>query len=232
MNFIYLLGGFVEINYTESFEKIQIEQSIYIKQDSIINKNELDNLKNYFCGICSALPTNPMMCFNCQLLFCSSCLQKHLKTDKYYTCPGCKHLPFMVTKLTEPVIKILMGINIRCPFECGIQFRYENLKTHVIDCDKSEKYYKCKWCDVVMRAKAFDEGGFNDHIITCPSLNKNCIYCKKVLQGNESENHGINCSKKYVKCKKCHAGYLNEHISAHRDYYCPLITSILESVNY
>jgi hypothetical protein len=233
---LILIGGYAQVKAIDSFEKIQIEDvkfedGVFISQDSIIYKSGSKNLKDCFCGICTGISVDPKICFKCQRMFCSNCLEKHLKTNKYYYCPGCRYLPFMVSNLTQPMKNVLIGIDLRCPFGCGTEFKYENLKNHLMDCERFEHSFKCKYCELIIRAKPVDDNAFNDHIDVCPVRSRRCKHCDIEIIDENPQEHQKNCGKMHFNCKDCEVGYLKQFTTAHSDYYCPLITSILQAVS-
>ena len=99
----------------------------YINEDTII-KNEIYELfkENIICPICKGLIIEPVICLNCQNIFCKKCIEVLQK--KGSSCPN---------KCQNSTIRDVIGKNnfitkfkFRCIKGCGAEIMFDDIKNH------------------------------------------------------------------------------------------------------
>ena len=109
----------------------------YINDDLVI-KNEMYNAfkDSIKCPICLKILINPMMCMNCQNVYCKNCIEKW--KEKNNECPlGCQN-PNYQKSLEKN--NILSKLKFKC-VNCEGEIEYNNVEKHPESC-KGKKTIK------------------------------------------------------------------------------------------
>jgi hypothetical protein len=183
---------------------------------------------DYFCCLCNGIIINRKMCNECESLFCNKCLQDNL--NFHNQCPVCYNQPFENAKITKQMSNYLNDIIIFCPFDCLEKFKYQNLKFHLIECEKFEKSYSCNECQDIVKAKKNNDFIFSSHLEICEYRKNRCKYCGKDYLWRDCYFHENLCILKPINCEKCFVPCLKEFESAHRKYYCKVISAIVRAM--
>lgn len=154
-------------------------------RDINIETAEEDSENEYFiCKICLGLVFNPIMCGNCENLFCNQCIDDLMKISK--VCPCCRHY-FNSTKLGRFANSFLEKIKVKCPFNCGLIIKTCKLQTHLINCDNRPFIYSCKKCSKEISLFKNNYQLIAEHMLEC--LKKNVLEDEyKLLTGDKEEN--------------------------------------------
>lgn len=102
----------------------------------LINDNTIikDDIYNTFkdsvsCPLCFSILINPIMCMNCQNVFCKSCINEWSKKDD--KCPNRCANPNYKRSLGKN--EILSKIKVKCE-NCGNPIQYDNVLRHYKSC--------------------------------------------------------------------------------------------------
>jgi hypothetical protein len=109
-----------------------MEKESYIDDECVIKDETFFNFENFlFCEICKKILKNPMMCSNCQKVFCKACI------DEKGDCPtiGC------LGNISESKDKsaILKMIKFKCR-NCKEEVKYDDVENHLKDGCKTQEY--------------------------------------------------------------------------------------------
>ena len=105
----------------------------YINKETVI-KNDIFKLfdESVTCLICKNILINPVMCMNCQNVYCKNCTEKWSKENQ--KCPnGCDNQNYQkcITKN-----EILSKLKFKCA-KCGDEILYDDAKKHHDSCDSN-----------------------------------------------------------------------------------------------
>jgi len=133
-------------------EKIKPDESL------IINTEYYTELKDQVhCPICFNLLCEPLMCSNCEHVYCGDCFKTWLKKNDY--CPSlCPKKPDTVKEVCKLFSKVLNGIKLRCKYGCEVQLL--DYRTHTIKCESDNKPVVCfncgkpsRNCEVIIKSE-------------------------------------------------------------------------------
>lgn len=111
------------------------------------------------CIICFGFFNNPMMCDECNEIYCEKCIYNDLnkndadpwESDSFnqFKCPHCR-AKFKPIKIQKQLMDIINRTKIKCPNEkgCNDIFTYENLMNHLKNCETTVFFYQCKYCQM------------------------------------------------------------------------------------
>lgn len=116
----------------------------YIKEDYISNKESYELIKqSVICYICREIMVKPVMCMNCQNVFCRRCIEhwNNLKNYCPYKCPNPEY------KKCVLVGNLLSSLEIICK-DCESVIKFDNMERHVLSkCDTVEINYQINKID-------------------------------------------------------------------------------------
>lgn len=155
------------------------------------NKMSEKLIEDYFkCRICKNIVHEPVECSGCEDIFCTSCFEDFLKTNK--CCMNfCTDVKLQRTHAN--VINLLDKLVFRCIFNCGQQIRYQDLERHLIlsdSCKNKQTICPNKDCEFTGNLERIDK-----HIGECLNVEVFCSVCK--ITYKKSENH--NCSDHFTE---------------------------------
>ena len=108
----------------------------YINEENVI-KDEIYKIfeNSLTCSICSDIFINPMMCMNCQNVYCKACIDDWKK--KSIKCPNrCENPNYNKSISTSEMLSKLKFI---CN-KCDNVINYDDMKNHSLtDCSKKKK---------------------------------------------------------------------------------------------
>lgn len=167
-----------------------------IKLEEIENINietaEENSENEYFiCKICLGLVFNPIMCGNCENLYCFQCIDGLMKISK--VCPCCRHY-FNSTKLGRFANSFLEKIKVKCPFNCGLIINTCKLQTHFLNCDNKPIIYSCKICSKEFCLFKNNYQLIAEHLLECLEKNEIEDENKLLTKDKEKEENNINIS--------------------------------------
>jgi len=193
--------------------------------ESLISQNKPSE-EFFMCKLCKNILIEPKECFECEDLFCSSCIKK--KIEKQDECPFCRESPFKEAKFNKQLYYILNQMIIKCPFYCEEIFMYEDLSKHLKSCQNIPKVYKCKLCDMKIKIENPDNDNFllTEHNKSCTGLLKKCIHCNNEFQKMHLQSHMKHCEYKLFFCSICKMKFPGKFRLAHNDFYCRQITEL------
>jgi len=102
----------------------------FIRQDTVIEDSIYSVFKDsVICPLCSNILINPVMCMNCQSVYCKKCIDEWSEQDK--KCPNkCENPNY---KKSIEKINILSKLKFKCQ-KCGEEILYDNAKSHIDSC--------------------------------------------------------------------------------------------------
>jgi len=132
--------------------------------------NPIDD--EFICAICNGVFEQPLQIFPCQHIYCSTCLNQWLESNKSEpTCPQDREVIYESFVKTPRVINnILAKFLIKCQFSgegCDVVIKLDQLVLHESNCDFS------------------------------PFIEINCEKCNAIVQRNQLITH--KCSKNKLK---------------------------------
>jgi hypothetical protein len=168
------------------------------------------------------------MCGDCDKLLCDLCLNNHVDTSVNLNCPHCNKHPFEAMYIPRPIRNFFNLIEFYCPHECGKKIKYDELRNHLISCEKYEKIFNCILCNQIIRGKSRYDEVIIDHVEKCIKKKKRCKYCGNEFNPKEADEHQNVCNQKPITCEKCSLGYLKQFECAHNEFYCLLIFDVMD----
>ena len=103
----------------------------YINENTVV-KSEiyLAFKEDVTCPICSKLIINPLMCMNCQNVYCKKCIDDWSKKNN--KCPNrCKNPKY---KKSIEKCNTLSKLKFKCE-KCGKEIKYDDVKKHADTCE-------------------------------------------------------------------------------------------------
>jgi hypothetical protein len=166
--------------------------------DDIVNQNELPLVSYLECPIDSMVPLNPLMCKNCETIFCPDCIESWKKRSTI--CPmRCN--PMEIITIDRHVLKNQVNkIKLACPFHdsgCMAQLPPNEVSRHERICE-----YRPSKCDKCNQAVSFSQ--INSHLYESCIQNKiSCFICSDSYSLKELIIHLPSCSSKSSLCQTC-----------------------------
>ena len=104
-----------------------MEKELYITDDCLIEDETYSTIKLLIkCFICNKILKDPMMCNNCQKVFCKACIENYPKKDK--KCPNkCKNPEYKISGDKNAMLSLL---KFRCR-NCKGEIKYNDVKSHL-----------------------------------------------------------------------------------------------------
>ena len=97
-----------------------------LNEDNLIKDEFYQAFKeSIICPICNEILLEPMMCMNCQNVFCKDCIETWKKKDN--KCPFRCENP--IYKMSNEKNSILFNLKFECE-NCGEIFNYQNILNH------------------------------------------------------------------------------------------------------
>ena len=105
----------------------EMEKEDYFSDDCIVENNYYKTLKDLLtCPLCSKIFKEPLMCSNCQKVYCQKCLE--LKYIKGKICPNnCKNITFIKSIVKN---EMLSKILYKCK-NCSKEVMQNDIKSHL-----------------------------------------------------------------------------------------------------
>ena len=105
----------------------------YINEETVVENEIYLAFKNEVtCPICAKLIINPLMCMNCQNVYCKKCIDDWSKKDK--RCPNRCENPNYKKSIEKS--NTLSKLKFKCE-RCGQQILYDNVKAHMDTCESN-----------------------------------------------------------------------------------------------
>jgi hypothetical protein len=168
-------------------------EKIFITNKSNLSSNYfIDNkdISIFECAICNDIP-NPHFCYElvcCGHLFCEDCLSKWFKEKQI--CPICKKTIENHTNLLKKikdnnkiVFRIMNKLNIKCPYNCNWNGKWEELENHLNFCVLSIKENKNKnnECKTYLEIEELEKNNDKNLELAINFINKNETEQKQYL---------------------------------------------------
>lgn len=219
-----------------SFEKIvipryKIELSqvnweyIIINEDNIIqNKTKIDF---YICNICTNLINDPRKCSLCDKFFCRKCIENSRLVSN--RCSSCRQESEIIhiSKTEKNILDIMI---IKCPFNCGKEFSYEQMDQHLNQCTHATYIFTCELCQDSFKIMNNCLETIKNHDNYCKEISYECSNCFDILKENQLEEHKLHCNYKYKRCDCCFIYYPQRYSKAHSDFYCEEMKKFYEMI--
>ena len=110
----------------------------YINNELIVKNNIYLAFKDSVtCPLCSNILIEPIMCKNCQYVYCKKCIDEYSKKEN--KCPNKCENPEYVTAINRK--NTLTKLSFECN-KCGQEFNYEKILEHVDKCTSTYKKQK------------------------------------------------------------------------------------------
>ena len=108
----------------------------YINNETLIKDEIFKNFEfSVSCSICTEILINPMMCMNCQAVFCKSCIDEWSKKSAHCT-NRCENTNYQKSILSQNILSKLKFI---CK-KCEKVINYDDVKDHsLIKCYNDTK---------------------------------------------------------------------------------------------
>jgi WD40 repeat protein len=210
---------FKENNYDKLYTILPIKlKECKIKKENFTNENDEAGLFNEFlCTVCSHLVQIPIMCNECEGLYCQDCFQDFIK--KFSNCMKCQ-VELKTSKIQKTTINILKSLMVSCPFKCQSEFKNENLSEHLNNCSLIPRQYKCHGCNNLLKIKKDEHDRILNHIDICKEIYITCKYCKSEIKRNLMSKHEKTCDSKIIKCEECLVEFKFDLINSHSKIEC------------
>ena len=100
----------------------------YINEETVIKNEVYNNIENsIICIICLDIIIDPMICNNCQTVYCKNCIEKWSKIDK--RCP--KRCINPIYQKCLKIQKLLSKLTFNCE-KCRNIINYDEIEKHYI----------------------------------------------------------------------------------------------------
>lgn len=192
------------------------------------------------CSICIHIVLEPVMCSECENLFCKTCINDLRKSSN--KCPN--RCIFREKELGLMLKKLLSKVEFHCYFfksGCNAITNYEDFIKHFRICsyatyrciedDCNFQGYKheviehhetcpfrrvrCEFCELV-----FPLGVYREHNENCGNSLVNCVDCKKEIVLKDLKAHNVICPEKTFCCKICESELKNKDKNEHTELIC------------
>lgn len=199
-NFSYINKYFTFLKNTEKIENTM--ELLELKPELNFNESKT-SIRNSICQLCRNIATNPRMCEECEVLYCSNCssnLFLDKKSDNQIICRNCPE-PLMLKPLSKSLQRIIDDFHLHCPSlndNCNQPIPFKNLISHLNDCKFWIGYSKCLGCGMVGKHQDIE-----DHVMSCPFTYFKCEICSNICKRKDLEVHQENCRKIFPNCEIC-----------------------------
>jgi hypothetical protein len=163
----------------------------------LIKSDTPETENDFICQLCTNLVYDPIKCKICANVFCDFEITTWVEKDAINrSCPICRGL-FQRENLSKIEKNTLNRFKIICPYgkESCTMVKYEDLKSHITECDFYPKVYECKAC----KFKS-DYQNIQEHVLNCGEVYINCIFCQFQFQRKVLESHQMLCG---LNCQDC-----------------------------
>ena len=110
----------------------------YINEETVVQDEIYSAFKDdVICPICSNILIEPHMCMNCQNTYCKKCIDEWSKKNNQ--CPNRCDNPDYRRSLEKN--NTLSKLKFKCE-KCGEQFEYNNMESHLTNCNPGVKIEK------------------------------------------------------------------------------------------
>lgn len=183
-----------------------------IDKERISNASEIPLIDSMECLIDNMIPFEPVMCANCQRVFCSDCIESWKKNSN--KCPlRCE--PLIVVPLKNSILQTqLEKIKLKCCFSdfgCKESLNINNISYHQKHCE-----YQCIRCEKC-NEKIGNIELINHLLNDCKNNKINCFICLQPINFSRLNTHLKTChsvnstllNNPFPQCSLCGLFYLN-----------------------
>ena len=174
-----------------------------LEEPIIINKNYYENLKDQLiCPICYNFLFNPLMCNNCEKVFCKPCIDQLVSSNM--CCPNrCPKNKDALRQVNRYIKDNLDGLKFRCRYGCEIPML--SYDSHIKKChDDHKDDIKCWNCSN------------NSHPYTMKQVNEEDIHALKKEHEDTKNKH--NTLRKQLQESKDEQDYLTNFYLYYQNY--------------
>ena len=197
-----------EILIDDEFKIINIGSELVIQEYQ-------DMAEDMICIICQNIVRNPILCNECNGLFCHPCINKW--NSNYPSCPACRK-KFKEKNLPKNFINIINKIKLFCQFSykgCDKILKYEGIFQHIDTCD----YAVCK-CIAEECSFRDIRKNIKDHIKACVYIIENCQYCSFKAMRKYMNQHFQTCKYFPLFCESCKTSIIRKNFASHNNSVC------------
>jgi hypothetical protein len=156
-----------------------------VLKDYLINSEKM--LEAHCCPICSSILYNPIMCGNCECLFCTDCIKDFIINRESCFTPHCT---FSEMRITKMIYKVLDSLNFRCLNSKEGCMEISNY-THFFNHSCTYVTEQCKFCGIQKLKREIEQ-----HMQNCDLASINCDVCMESFSKKEIDSHSSeNCLK-------------------------------------
>ena len=180
----------------EVLDKIIDIHADLVKED-VVNQEVLKSIESTaICNICLGIVLDPIMCENCQMIFCKKCYEDWTSAKGNKECPlrcgGNKTTPAKI------ISRLLGQLKFKCKNGCATPVTYDSMDIHYFkECPKLD--YRAKYLELLGKLK--EEERKENEIFTIKNLgsclnSKHHIHTLVYYEMRNSWNCSL-CSKNY-----------------------------------
>ena len=211
--------------------------------DLLLDQSLINDInENYICSICFDL-IYPCITLKCGHNFCKTCIDKYCISNRNNDnkCAFCRAV-FSDYSSNLKINNLLGNLISKCPNEnCDWKGNISKLNDHINE--KNTTYVMCKWCNLPMEIKLFNNHIKNDceyrqikcnfcditgpycHFkyhksIYCKKCPKRCWHCHQLFDRNIVHDHMTKCNNKLVPCEYCKKYFKLNQINGHKLFLC------------
>lgn len=167
-----------------------------IDPDEIANISDIPLLQSLRCSIDLIIPLHPVICSQCENVFCQDCLKEWKKKSK--NCPLCKTI-FIESKRKNTILtQQLQSIRLYC------KFKENGCTYHPLKDEKKEHEKTCpfQWKPCSKCGNNYIQKKYLNHIIeNCSAYFILCFYCNTNMSIMSLKNHLLNDCNGKIKSK-------------------------------
>jgi TNF receptor-associated factor 4 len=197
-----------EIIIDEEFKIINIGSELVIEEFQEISEDMI-------CIICQNIVRTPVLCQECNGLFCYQCINKW--NSSYPTCPACRK-KFKEKNLPKNFLNIINKIKLLCQFSykgCDKILKYESFFQHIDVCEFA-------LCKCVSKECSFRDirKNIREHIKLCIYVIEKCKYCQFKAMRLYIGQHLVSCKYFPLYCQICKLTVIRKNFPSHNDSKC------------
>lgn len=156
--------------------------------EDVANVHEIFMSQSLKCFFDQKIPINPVMCSQCETIFCIDCIDHWKKTNRHCPnkCSNMLNIPIDRTILKEELNKMKLFCK-NNKYGCKAQLLVSEIIPHYTNCTfKPDICPKCK-------EEICVDNKLNHYLKDCKGLNIPCFICSKDQSFQNSINHLIEC---------------------------------------
>ena len=196
--------------------KIKISETKFDEENYIGEDKE--DIREFNCLFCLFIVKQPISCGNCDTLFCTKCIEDHLKRSK--ECPQCRKA-FTHKSINRIISGILQRLQFYCPLKCKTVLTQESIYVHLPKCKNLERI-KCLHCNTIMQYdhSLTEEDNYDLHKKDCSLLTTPCLYCEEMVVKSKWVEHLKKCEMNLYNCTQCRDYFPSKFKEAHDKFFC------------